>query len=259
MLGDGNETIPMDGIDGAGFELDPGPGRLTTRSRAADAALCPEGGPVRRCIATGDRLPQDRMIRFVLDPQAQVTPDLRAKLPGRGMWVRAERDAVEQAVRKSLFAKAMRSKAFADAGLADKLEQLLADRCVELLSLARRAGQAIAGFEKVRSALSEADTAVFITAVDGAEDGRKKLMNRVASIPVVDVLARTELAHAFGRDDCVHAVLKRGGLAVQFIAETGRLSGFRTTLPTGTAIQAGADENNSVQDDSGAGYAGGKG
>ena len=249
----------MDGQNDAGFELDPGPGRLTTRSRAEDAALCPEGGPIRRCIVSGERLPQENMIRFVLDPEARVTPDLRAKLPGRGMWVRADKLSIEQAVRKSLFAKAMRGKATASADLATLLERLLAERCVELLSLARRAGQAIAGFEKVRSALSEADTAVFVTASDGAEDGRKKLLNRAGSIPVVDVLARTELALAFGRADCVHAVLKRGGLAVQFIAETGRLSGFRTTLPVASAIHAPAGENDTVQDDSGTGSAGGKG
>lgn len=259
MLGGGNETTPMDGLDGDGFELDPGPGRLTTRSRAADASLCQDGGPIRRCIVSGERLPQENMIRFVLDPEAQVTPDLRAKLPGRGMWVRADRMAIEQAVRKSLFAKAMRCKATADAGLTILLERLLAERCIELLSLARRAGQAIAGFEKVRSALSELDTVVFVTASDGAEDGRKKLTNRVDSIPMVDVLARTELALAFGRADCVHAVLKRGGLAVQFVAETGRLSGFRKTILDASANHAPAGEFVTVQDDSGAGSAGGKG
>lgn len=259
MLGGGNETLPMDGHDGTGFELDPGPGRLTARSRAADAALYSDGVPVRRCIATGDRLPQDRMIRFVLGPDGQVTPDLRARLPGRGMWVRAERNAVDLAVRKSLFAKAMRSRAIADPGLTDLLENLLTERCIDTLSLARRAGQAIAGFEKVRSALNEADTAVFITAGDGAEDGRRKLLNRVGTIPVVDVLARTELAHAFGRADCVHAVLKQGGLAAQFLAETGRLSGFRSISAAAIAIPATADENTSLRDDSGAGLAGGKG
>ncbi len=259
MLGGGNETLPMDGHDGAGFELDPGPGRLTARSRAADAALYPDGNPVRRCIASGERLPQDRMIRFVLDPEGQVTPDLRAKLPGRGMWVSADRKSVDLALKKSLFAKAMRMRATAAPDLSDRLETLLAGRCIDILSLARRAGQAIAGFEKVRSALAEADTAVFVTAGDGAEDGRKKLLNRVGSMPVVDVLARTELAHAFGRADCVHAVLKRGGLAVQFLTETGRLSGFRSESATVIATSATTDENTSLQDDSGAGLAGVKG
>lgn len=258
-MGGGNETTPIDGLEGTGFELDPGPGRLTTRSRAADAALCPDGSPVRRCIVSGERYSQEKLIRFVLDPEGKVTPDLRAKLPGRGMWVRADRDSINQAVKISLFAKAMRSRATADTDLADRLESLLADRCIDLLSLARRAGQAIAGFEKVRSALSEPDTAVFITAGDGAEDGRKKLLNRVDSIPVVDVLVRRELALAFGRADCVHAVLKRGGLAEQFLTETSRLSGFRASRPVTEAGSAKVTASDFVQDVSGAGSAGGKG
>ena len=259
MLGGGSETTPIDGFDGTGFELDPGPGRLTARSRAADAALCPDGTPVRRCIVSGERFKQDKLIRFVLDPEARVTPDLRAKLPGRGMWVRADRASVDLAVRKSLFAKAMRGKAVADEALADRLEHLLAERCVDLLSLARRAGQAIAGFEKVRSALMEADSVVFVTAGDGAEDGRNKLMNRAGSIPVVDVLARRELAHAFGRADCVHAVLKQGGLAEQFLVETGRLSGFRPSGSAAGTEPGSVEESIIVQDVSGTGMAGGKG
>ena len=117
-------------------------------------------GPERRCIVTSEVKPKAELLRFVLSPQGEVVPDIGSRLPGRGIWLCASRDVVNTAVAKRLFAKAARRAAIVPADLADRLEVLLARRCLDALGLARRAGQAVCGFEKVRAELKARRTAV---------------------------------------------------------------------------------------------------
>jgi len=117
--------------------------------------------PERRCIATGESGPTDRLVRFVLGPEAVVVPDLAAKLPGRGVWLTAERALVERAVAKKLFSRAFKAQAAAPGDLADRLEALLAQRLIDVIGLARKAGQAVTGFEKVRARLKDAASCSF--------------------------------------------------------------------------------------------------
>lgn len=173
------------------------------------------------------------MIRFVVDPDGVVTPDVKGALPGRGMWVSADRVALEKAVTRKLFARSMRRGVTTPGDLVGRVEALLARRAIERLSLARRAGQAVAGYEKVRAALAAGEAAVLVAAADGAKDGRAKLSRLAAQAPIVDVLTRSELAEAFGRDDCVHVALGRGGLSEGFLREAARLAGVRSR-PEGT-------------------------
>jgi len=181
----------------------------------------------RRCIASGESGPTDRLIRFVLDPDAQVVPDLAAKLPGRGIWLTAERSLVEKAVAKKLFSRAFRAQVVAPADLADRLEALLAGRLIDLIGLARRAGQAVTGFEKVRARLKEGSVGALVQASDGALDGKTKLARLAGEVPRIEVLNSNELGLAFGRDFAIHAALDRGGVAERVIAEAARLGGLR--------------------------------
>ena len=96
--------------------------------------------PTRTCIATGETGTPERMIRFVVGPEGDVVPDLARRLPGRGLWVKAERVAVERAVAKNLFAKAARASVKPAADLADRLERLLLERALADLGRARRSG-----------------------------------------------------------------------------------------------------------------------
>ena len=201
--------------------------------------------PERRCIATGERGPTDRLVRFVLGPDAQVVPDLAAKLPGRGVWLTAERALVDKAVAKKLFSRAFKAQAAASADLADRLEALLAARLIDVISLARKAGQAVTGFEKVRARLKDGTVGALVHASDGAADGKSKL-NRLAiglagGVPgearEIDVLDSTELGLAFGRDFAIHAALDRGGFADRAFGEAARLSGLRPTAPKTDATQ----------------------
>lgn len=169
----------------------------------------------------------------MVGPDNQIVPDVSARLPGRGMWVTASREAVDRAAAKGLFSRAAKRKVAVPDALSDMIERLLARRAVDLVAFARRAGEAVAGFEKVREWLLQGRVAVLVQAADGAADGRAKLARLAAARPVVADLSSTELSLAFGRENVIHAALAPGGLADRFVVEIARLRGFRQSLPDG--------------------------
>ena len=185
------------------------------------------GGPERRCLASGKVKPIGEMIRFVVGPDNQIVPDIEGRLPGRGLWLSAGRDMVNTALVKRLFAKAARRKVDVPPDLADRIEALLLRRCLDLIGLARRAGQGVMGFDKVRGELKAGRGAVLLAAADGAADGRDKVRALAPNLPLVTVLRGAELGGAFGRDHAVHALLARGRLADRLLVESRRLAGFR--------------------------------
>ncbi len=183
----------------------------------------------RRCLVTGERCPRESMIRFVLDPDGQVTPDLAETLPGRGMWLSAQAGTIKTACDRRLFAKAAKARAEFSADLPERVIALLVRRTVDLLSLARRAGDAVAGFDKVQAGLRAGRVALLLEASDGAEDGRRKLVAIAGpDVVVIDSLSASEIGAAFGRDRMVHAVVAPGGLGDKLRRETLRLSGLRS-------------------------------
>jgi len=194
-----------------------------------------EKGPLRRCIVTGTVGPKEGMIRFVVGPDQQPVPDIEGRLPGRGMWLSAKRDVVNTAVAKASFAKAARQKLDVPADLADRLETLLRRRCLDILGLARRAGQVVSGYDKVRTELKAGRGAVLLAASDGAEDGVSKIAALAPTLPVVRELSASELGAAFGRDHTVHGVLLRGRLADLLLTESARLAGIAGAEPSAPA------------------------
>lgn len=194
-------------------------------------------GPERRCIATGQVRPKVEMLRFVVSPSGEVVPDLERRLPGRGIWLSPRRDVVNTAVAKRLFAKAARRQVATPDDLADRLEGLLCRRCLDAISLARRAGQAMCGFEKVKAELKAGRAAVLVEARDAAEDGKGKMRALAQAIPVVELFDAVELGAPFGRDQSVHVALAPGGLARRLVEEAAMLAGFRQGLvsASGTA------------------------
>lgn len=221
-----------------------GPGSHDSGHDADPDAQCSTDGPMRKCIATGEVRPKDELIRFVIAPDDGVTPDLAGKLPGRGLWVAANRQALDEACKRKSFSRAARRQVDIPRDLTDRVESLLARRCIDLLSLARRAGEAVTGFEKAGAALKSGKAAIYVSARDAGLDGVGKLDRQRGGAgnldcPRVDCLGREELGRAFGRDEAVHCVLMRGGLSDAFLREVKRLSGFRAaetlveTDPTG--------------------------
>lgn len=183
--------------------------------------------PERRCIATGETHPKRGLIRFVVSPEGAVVPDLLGKLPGRGIWVTAERAPLETAVRKNLFSRAARAQVTVPKDLVADIDTGLVRRCVEFLSMARKAGQAIAGFEKVKDWLVKEEAAILLQASDGSERGKSKLRPPGGKGSFFDVLTASEIGLAFGREHVIHAALAGGGLADRFREDAIRLSGVR--------------------------------
>jgi hypothetical protein len=191
----------------------------------------------RRDISTGQSQGEEGLIRFVAGPDGQVAPDLGRKLPGRGVWVAADRAAIETAAKKGLFARAAKTKIAVPAGLADAVERLICARLLAGLGLARKAGDLVTGFEKVLSAVGAGRVAVLIEAADGAADGRRKLLaaaRRQAKQPLLaGMFTAAELGLALGEENVIHSAFLAGRGADRWTADVRRLAGFRPLLPEG--------------------------
>lgn len=182
--------------------------------------------PERRCIVTGDVQPKAGLVRFVVGPDGVIYPDLAEKLPGRGIWVTADRDLIARAATKGLFARAARAPVTVPENLVDMVEQGLAHRVVELISLVRKSGRAVVGFEKVKGWLAEGRAKVLLQASDGSERGKGKLWTPEGG-RWFGCLTSAELGLAFGRDHAIHGALAAGGLTPRVISEAARLAGLR--------------------------------
>lgn len=185
-------------------------------------------GPDRKCIATGEVQPKYGLIRFVAGPDGQIYPDVMGKLPGRGVYVAADRAALDKAVSKKLFARGLKMQVTVADGLVDEIERQLARRIVDLLSMARKSGSAVAGFEKVKSWLDKEEAQVLLQASDGSGRGKSKLSTPHYGT-YIGWLTADELGMAFGRQTVIHAALASGGLAKRVVEEAQRLRGVRET------------------------------
>ncbi|WIY26862.1 RNA-binding protein [Parasedimentitalea psychrophila] len=186
-------------------------------------------GPDRKCLATGEVQPKHGLVRFVIGPDGQVVADIMGKLPGRGVYVTAEREALENAVKKKLFSRGFKTQVTMPDGMVDEVERQILRRLVELLSLARKSGAAVGGYEKVKDWLSKEEAQVLIQAIDGSGRGKSKL-----STPhkgnYIGCLTADELGMAFGRQTVIHAALASGGLSKRVVEEAQRLQGMRKTV-----------------------------
>ena len=186
--------------------------------------------PERKCIATGESQPKGGLIRFVVGPDNQIVPDILEKLPGRGIWVTSSRAALDKAIKKKLFGRAAKQTVTVSETLADEVERQVLKRVIDAISMARKAGRAVAGYEKVKSWLVNEQAAVLIQALDGSGRGKSKLSSPPGKGTFIGVLTANELGLAFGRDHVIHAALAGGGLTKRVVEEASRLSGLRMDL-----------------------------
>jgi hypothetical protein len=187
-----------------------------------------DDGPERKCIASGDVQPKQGLVRFVVSPDGLIVPDLAEKLPGRGMWVTADPAALTKAATKGLFARAAKQPVTVPDGLVEQVEMMLARRVVDLISLCRKGGHAVSGYEKVKDWLSKDEAEVLIQASDGSERGKSKLSTPYGG-SFIGWLTADELGQAFGRQTTIHAALHAGGLAQRVVEEAARLKGLRVS------------------------------
>ena len=189
----------------------------------------------RRDIVSGEVMDEARLVRFVAGPDGAVTPDLARKLPGRGLWVAADRASVETAAKKGLFARAAKAKVTAPGDLADLVESLLKRRLLSALGLARRGGDLTSGFEKVAAAIEGGRAAWLIEASDGAADGRQKLWGKTRKqsppTPIFGLFTSAELGLALGGENVIHTAFLAGRAADRWAQDAHRLSGFCPLLP----------------------------
>jgi uncharacterized protein len=190
--------------------------------------------PERTCIVTRVVMEPDQMIRFVAAPDGRVVPDIKGKLPGRGAWVSLERPKVEEAIRRKLFARALKSAVTVESGLAELVDQLLAADAIAALSFANKAGKVIAGFNKVESTLAGGGVAALLMASDGAEDGKRKMAqvlrrfaDGTAAGPAIMLFSSAQLSLCLGRENVIHAALLAAPVSGSFVAKCLRLQTYR--------------------------------
>ncbi|WP_218064382.1 RNA-binding protein [Nguyenibacter vanlangensis] len=198
---------------------------------------CTENGhaPLRRCIVTRERAAPETMLRFVVSPDRVLTPDLAARLPGRGIWLSARRDVLETARTRGAFARAARGQVTIPPDLDRILEAGLVRRMMETVGLARRAGQVTYGFAKVREWIAGGRAGLIIQAEDGSPDERTRLLSGARDLPVAVVPTAAALGAAFGRDHVVHAAMSHGELARRFRVDNERFAGLSGRTVPGLA------------------------
>jgi predicted RNA-binding protein YlxR (DUF448 family) len=202
---------------------------------------------MRMCAVTRQVRPIEELIRFVVSPQGEVIPDLKRKLPGRGLWVSASHRTVAEAVRRNHFSKSFKRDVRIAPTLVADTESLLVRGVIEALAMAAKAGQVIAGFSKVEGALEQRQVEALIHASDGAADGIRKLdaiARQNAGInddsrkfPVVTALTSEQLDLALGRSNVVHAALLAGPASKTFLSRSHILVRYRMA-DDGTARNA---------------------
>jgi len=184
-------------------------------------------------------MPEKSLVRFVAGPGGQVTPDVARRLPGRGMWVAARRDAVDVAVKRGAFSRSAKAKLIAPPDLSDQVDRLLHRRLLDGLGLARRAGNLTYGFDKVEAAITAGRVAWLIEATDSAADGRRKLLQAVerahrergVTPRRIGVFSGEELSLALGQGNVIHVGFLVGRGAKSWTDDVERLAGFRPLLP----------------------------
>jgi len=179
----------------------------------------PERGPERRCLATGEVLAKERLLRFVVGPAGELVADPGNRLPGRGLWLKPERAIIRRAQTRGLFARAAKAAVKVPDDLLERLVAQERRRLLDLLGLARRAGALVAGFEKVKAALASGQVALLVEAADGGPDGRGKLaalaQHTAPDAPLLDGFTAEELGQALGRQHAVHAAVLESGIAAR--------------------------------------------
>ena len=198
-----------------------------------DPSRQPPGDTQRRCALTRAHRAKTDLIRFVLGPEGTVVPDLKERLPGRGLWLTAACDTIVEAAKRRAFSRALNTDARVPNGLAERVDGLLVESALGAFALANKAGEVAFGHTKVEEALSKGRTIALVHAADAAADGVRKLDGRARAItggrglPAICVFTADELGLASGRTNVIHAALIQGGAAQKFLAAASRVERYR--------------------------------
>lgn len=184
----------------------------------------------RTCVVTRTRGAPADLLRFVRAPDGSIVPDLRHRLPGRGVWVSADAGTVALAVKRKAFARGFKAEVRVSEALPEEVADLMRRDCLNLLSLAKKAGQVVAGFAKVEAAGASGTVLAVVNASDGGPDGSRKLRQALrragADAPEIKLFTEAQLSLALGGANVVHAALTRGALAAKVVSQCRRLDTY---------------------------------
>ncbi|MGC1467320.1 MAG: RNA-binding protein [Pseudolabrys sp.] len=204
-------------------------------------------GTERHCALSRTLKPVEEMIRFVVGPNGETVPDVKRKLPGRGIWITGSRAAIEEATKQNVFARGFRRAVRVPADLAAATERLLERAALDALAIAGKSGSVVAGFSKVETAINRGEAIALIHAAEAADDGKRKLdgvlrrggTEKTQEMPVVAAFSGAQLDLALNRPNVVHAALLAGPVSETFLARAMRLHRF-TTGSAGDEAQTNA-------------------
>lgn len=227
----------------------------------AHAGRTAETDSERTCIVTRQIRAPSQMLRFVIGPDESVVPDLKRNLPGRGVWVTAQKSIVAEAVKRQAFAKGFKAKARAAAALADDIDRLLEQNALQSLSICNKAGLVSTGAAKVEKAIASAPIAAMVHAVDGGPDGIRKIGQALtraygeaaAAVPRINLFASSQLDLALGRSNVIHAALKSGAASRAFLDRCRYLAHYRGEFGAETALKSDLDSTEMTGSDAGSG------
>ena len=180
----------------------------------------------RFCVVTRERDDPENLIRFVLSPDGYIVPDLTERLPGRGMWLKADKNIIHKAIEMRSFSRAMQCQVTVPENLVSIIRDGLRNKIKDSFGFARRAGQITYGFVKVREKISQNIAGLIIQAIDGSEEEKKRILSGTGLLPVMAVFTAKELGMIFGREYIVHAAIYRGPFVKQILFDNKRLSGI---------------------------------
>lgn len=212
----------------------------TIDNAAADEAAQPEGGRtkdvgLRRCVVTRAKRPREALLRFVLDPDGVVVPDVAARLPGRGVWVTPDLAILQKAIRNGRFAAGFKTAARTPDDLVERTRALLDRRIGEVLGMARGAGQVAAGWEQARDFARRHRIGLVVVASDAAAPSRRRLEGLAQGAPVLDMLDAETLGRVLGREQVVNALVSQGRFAEMIACEAARRRGLGDEVNDGAA------------------------
>ena len=191
----------------------------------------------RMCIVTRESGSQDELIRFVAAPDGTVVADLKRQLPGRGCWVKIDRSLVDKAVAKKLFARALKADVKAAAELGETVDTLLVQQLMQMMNMARKAGQFVTGSAKVDAAVRSGAAIAVFHATNAAEDGVRKIdqarkawhlgMETEEEIPSYKLFSESEMEGLMGQNAFIHAAVLAGQAGEGVVKRAKMLEQYR--------------------------------
>ncbi|EJF84275.1 hypothetical protein MCU_00943 [Bartonella elizabethae Re6043vi] len=189
----------------------------------------------RTCIVTRQNASAQTLIRFVIGPNNQIVPDLKANLPGRGVWISAHHTVIDKAIKQKAFHKNFKTEVEVAPNLVHIVDTLLLKAALSSLSMARKAGAVVMGATKVDAAIRSGQVTLVLHAKESTDDGKRKIAQAIhaiqqqtnRTIKTISLFTSDEMRVAFGSTPVMHAALLDTKAAEGFLKTTYKLISYR--------------------------------